>query len=92
MAEAPYSPINVGERILRVRKAHGLTKTDFARMCDISRVALFHWEAGKQRPKIDAAAKIVAVFGLTLDYLYLGDTGTLRRSERELLNNSSEDC
>ena len=87
--EQPWSPILVGERIRRVRTAHRLTKVDFARMCDISRIALSHWEAGKQRPKIDAAAKIVGVFGLTLDYLYLGDTGALRRSERELLSDSS---
>jgi len=35
---------------------------------------------GRSPPRIDAAERIIAVFGLTLDYLYLGDVGTLRHS------------
>ncbi len=91
MSEAPYSPANVGKRIRRVRQAHDLSQVDFARMCGVSVAALSHWEHGRQRPKIDAAARVIAVFGLTLDYLLLGDVGTLRHSVAMHLNNSSDD-
>ena len=86
MSEQPYSPINVGERILRVRKAHGLSQSQFVRKIGFSVTALSGWESGRGRPRIDAAEKIVDVFDLTLDYLYLGRIHTLRHGVAVHLN------
>ncbi len=86
MAEAPYSPIFVGERIRLVRKAHGLSQSELARKIGFSVTALSGWENGRTRPRIDAAEKIIDVFDLTLDYLLLGRMGTLRYSVAVHLN------
>ena len=82
----PHSAAVVGRRLRRIRHAHGLSQSQFVRVCGGSITVLSNWEQGRSRPKIDAAARIIAVFGLTLDYLYLGDVGTLRHSVAMHLN------
>ena len=78
--ELPWSPILVGKRIRHVRHAHGLSQSQFVRTYGGSVTALSKWERGRQQPKIASAVKIVDAFDLTLDYLFLGRTATLRHS------------
>ncbi len=75
-----YDPQSVGARLLAVRKAHGLSQSQFAERCGFSVPALSNWERGVQRPNIAAASKIADVFGLTLDYLLRGKTETLKHA------------
>ena len=74
-----YDPRHVAERLLAIRRAHDLSQVKFANECGVSATALANWEQGRQRPSIEAAKKIVDRFDLTLDYLLLGRTGTLKR-------------
>jgi transcriptional regulator with XRE-family HTH domain len=77
--EREYDAEHVGKRIRKIRKAHGLSQSQFVRACGGGSVTgLSNWEQGRSRPKIDAAEKIIDAFDLTLDYLYLGRMHTLR--------------
>ena len=84
-----YHPKRVGERLLGVRRAHGLSQSKFADLCDVSVAALSHWEQGRQRPSIAAANRICDVFSLTLDYLLRGKADTLAHSVFLQLRHSS---
>ena len=75
-----YDPRRVGVRIFEARTAHQLSQSELASRCGFSVTALSNWENGRQRPSIAAAKKIVDLFDLTLDYLLLGRTATLRHS------------
>jgi len=73
-------PRIVGRRILAVRTAHGMSQSELANKCGFSITALSNWENGRQRPALESAEKIVNLFDLTLDYLLLGKSETLRHS------------
>ncbi len=76
--EREYDAGRVGMRIRKIRKAHGLSQSQFALRAGISASAVGNWEQGLSRPGLNAAVKIIEAFDMTLDYLYLGRMHTLR--------------
>ena len=52
----------------------GLTRTAMARELGITPQGLIHYERGSRRLDIGVAIQIVGRTGLTLDWLYRGDT------------------
>ena len=94
----PYDPSEVGKRLRIIRKAHGLSQSAFAKQAGISASALANWEQGRQRPKMNQAERIIDAFGVTLDYLMLGRSASLRHdvatallaAERNATSPSSE--
>lgn len=90
MAEVPYSPLAVGKRLRHLRKAHGMTQSEFSSKCDVSVPALSNWERGRQRPSIEHAQNIVDQFDVTLDYLFLGRTYMLKYCVAVFLGKASE--
>ena len=73
-------PRTVGKRLFAARTAHGLSQSELARECGFSITALSNWENGRQRPALESAEKICQLFDLTLDYLLLGKSETLKHS------------
>lgn len=67
----------IGERILALRRALGLTQAQFAERVGASRSRVNNWEAGTRRPDLDAAIRICESTGATLDYLILGRASSL---------------
>lgn len=61
-----------GERIKQIRVQSGLTQEQFAASVDMSNTNLSGIEAGKKNPKLDFFFKLVKIYHVSLDYLFLG--------------------
>jgi len=62
----------VGERIVLIRMALGLTQAEWARRIDIPKPVLSQQENGLYLPSIQYALRMDEVSGCTLDFLYKG--------------------
>lgn len=67
----------VGKRFKRVRKSRGETQTVFAERAGMTQSCYAQYEAGIRTPSIAHATKLRETYGLTLDFIYLGDTSGL---------------
>ena len=67
----------IGERLARTRSALNFTQSEFATGAGIGKSTLNQWESGTQRPSLDEAAKLVASYSLTLDWIYRGEPAGL---------------
>lgn len=67
----------VGRRLSLVRQVLGLSQADFAAGAQIKPNAWNNYESGRSRIGPDAAARVCAVYGVDLNYIYLGDTSHL---------------
>lgn len=90
MNETPesYSAEMVGQRIKLLRNALNLNQTEFAEKAKLNRSSVALWELGRQRPGIPPAQRICDVFGVTLDWVFLGRRHTLKHEIAELLSDS----
>lgn len=74
----PTHPREIGKRLTLLRQLSGEpTQASFARSIGITPQALNNYERGVGRPEFTVALKIVLRCGVTLDYLYRGETGGL---------------
>lgn len=62
----------VAERVEWLRKHHGLSQKEFAQSVGASSTQYNNWVSGPQRLSLDGALRIVEVYSVTLDFLYLG--------------------
>ena len=60
------------DRIEWLRKYHGLTQKQFAQSIGASPTQYNNWVSDRQRLSLDGALRIVDVYKVTLDFLYLG--------------------
>lgn len=60
-----------------MRIALDLTAADLCRRAGIATNTYSQWENAKGRPELDKAIKLVDAFGVTLDWLYLGNAAAL---------------
>jgi transcriptional regulator with XRE-family HTH domain len=61
--------MNIGERIIVLRKENNWSQSDLAKAVGVSRVIIGKYERDDASPSIDIAKKIADVFNVTLDYL-----------------------
>jgi transcriptional regulator with XRE-family HTH domain len=64
--------VEVGKRLRWLRQAHALTQETIARQLNVGRTRWVNWEVGTGRIPVDAAAQLVQIYGVTLDWIYLG--------------------
>lgn len=70
---------DVGRRIAFVRQENGLVQRQVAEMVGCgSQAAYARWESGGNLADLLAMRKFAAIFGVTLDYIYNGDTSGLK--------------
>ena len=62
--------MNIGETIVALRKAQGLTQGNVAQALDVSIAAVSKWECGNASPDIELLPKIAALFDVSVDYLF----------------------
>jgi transcriptional regulator with XRE-family HTH domain len=74
---ADISAATVGKRLAVVREALGLSQRQLAVKAGISPNALNQYEKGRMRVPLEAAVALFEAHQVTLDYLYLGFTGSL---------------
>ena len=61
------------EKIINLRKAHGLSQEDFAEKLNVSRQAISRWENDSALPDALNILQISKLFGVTTDYLLNDD-------------------
>jgi DNA-binding XRE family transcriptional regulator len=81
----------ISHRLRLTRLALGLDQTELCQRAGIARNTWNQWEKGKGRPQLDEAMKLVDAFGLTLDWIYLGDVNGLPHGLVLRLNTSAID-
>ncbi|MFT4325340.1 MAG: helix-turn-helix domain-containing protein [Candidatus Liberibacter psyllaurous] len=76
------NPIEIGERIKKVRKEEGMTLKEFGEWIGISYVAVSNIENGHRTPEIKTALKIKRALGKPLDWIYFGDEPIVPKKNR----------
>ena len=61
------------EKMIRLRKAKGLSQEELAELLGVSRQAVSRWEQENTYPDLPNLQKIVNVFGVSADYLIRDD-------------------
>lgn len=65
----------LGERIRNLREARGWSQRELVRRSGIaSKSVISYYELGERHPTLENLVRIAKVFGVTTDYLLLGDT------------------
>jgi transcriptional regulator with XRE-family HTH domain len=78
---------HIGSRLRKLRKSLGLTQTDLAEKLGITQSAWTQYETGTRKISIEVAAVVSRRFGVTLDWIYLGDPSGLPMRLAALLTN-----
>ena len=73
----PRSIEAIAGRLKATRLAVGLKAGEFCRRAGIPQNTYSQYENGKGRPSLDFALKICDTYGVTLDWIYLGNSGAL---------------
>jgi Predicted transcriptional regulators len=68
----------IGRRLAMTREVFGMQQNDFADGAKIADNTYNQYENGKKRPSLENAMKLCDHYGLTLDWIYLGDPSGLR--------------
>lgn len=76
----PTSPMMVTPRVIAVRKALGMSKAEFADMVGIDRSSYTKIEKGTKPLLPKDAYRIWQLYGIDLNFLYLGQVGGLPSS------------
>ncbi|MCL2859187.1 MAG: helix-turn-helix domain-containing protein [Oscillospiraceae bacterium] len=63
--------IEIGNRIVQIRKDMNLSQTNFATLCDMSKQSLCNIEHGKNGITIDMLVNICNATGISTDYIIL---------------------
>jgi transcriptional regulator with XRE-family HTH domain len=63
----------IAERLRVARIASGLSQAQFCRVAGIGQQHWNNYERGRDRISVNAALKLCAAFGFTLDWIYRGN-------------------
>lgn len=66
--------MNMGEKILRLRRARGWSQEELAEQLNVTRQAISRWESESSKPDADKITALCGIFGVSADYLLC--TGT----------------
>jgi transcriptional regulator with XRE-family HTH domain len=64
--------LEIGKRLRLLRESQGLIQATIADRVNVARTRWNNWEVGVGRIPVDAAAQLVQIYGVTLDWIYLG--------------------
>lgn len=64
---------NIGNIISKLRKKNGMTQCELARQLSVTDKAVSRWENGQGFPDITIFPRLAELFGVSIDYLMLGD-------------------
>lgn len=65
--------MELGKRILTIRKENDLTQDELAEICSVTRQTISNWENGKSYPDLDTLVLLSDSFGVSLDAMLKGD-------------------
>lgn len=81
LSERTYG--DIAERLNWHMRFEGLDQAGYAKRAGFTRQQVGNWMAGTGRIGLDGALKLHDIFGLSLDWIYLGDAETLPISLRK---------
>ena len=64
--------MNLGERIISLRKERSISQTELARRLNVSRQAVSKWEQGTSSPDTDRLIQLAEILGTEVEYLATG--------------------
>ena len=68
------------ERIALARKQAGLSQEQLGEKLGVSRQAVSKWESGQTNPDVAYLAEMCRLFGVSSDWLLLGEESALERT------------
>lgn len=75
--------LNIGERIIQLRKQKNLSQAELADQAEVSRTIIGNYERNANTPSIEVLLKLARVFDVSLDFL-IGE-GDLSSFDKDLL-------
>jgi DNA-binding XRE family transcriptional regulator len=69
----------IGERLAKIREGLDLSQSEIARAIAVTPQAWNAWENGRERISIVHAIRLFEIFGVSLDWIYLGNAGKDKR-------------
>lgn len=75
--------LNIGERIIQLRKQQNLSQEELAKKAEVSRTIIGNYERNTNTPSIEVLIKLARVFNVSLDYL-IGE-GELSSLDKDFL-------
>jgi transcriptional regulator with XRE-family HTH domain len=75
--------LNIGDKIIQLRKQHDLSQSDLAKKIGASRTIVGNYERNSNTPSIEMIIKIAKVFNVSVDYM-IGE-GQLSSYDKEVL-------
>lgn len=80
--------LNIGERIIQLRKQQNLSQDELAKKAGVSRTIIGNYERNTNTPSIEVLLKLAKVFNVSVDYL-IGE-GDLAALNKDLLKRIEE--
>ena len=82
--KVPY--IEFGQRLQELRNNLGLTRAQLGEKCGVAQSTIVNYEKGTRIPFADTAAKMAAVFGLTVEELLGVENSNIEMKKAEALD------
>ena len=64
--------MNIGERIMALRKEKNISQTELAKRLNVSRQAVSKWEQGTSSPDTERLIQLAEILGTEVEYLATG--------------------
>lgn len=71
--------MNIGQKILEIRKQKNMTQEDFAQMFHVTRQTVSNWENQKSYPDLQTLVQISTVFDVSLDTMLKEDMHMVKK-------------
>ena len=75
--------MNIGKKILNIRKENQLTQEAFGRLFHVTRQTVSNWENGKSYPELQILVSISDQFDISLDTLLKEDSKMVQSIDKE---------
>jgi len=86
-----YSQMDLSEKILKLRKANGLSQDELSEQLNISRQSISKWESGQAMPELDKIVKLAEIFSVSTDYLLLPNETDELKLKTSILEKQQQD-
>ena len=63
----------LADKIIALRKKHGMSQEELAEKINVSRQSVSKWEGAQSIPDLDRIIQLSQLFGVSTDYLLTGD-------------------
>ena len=78
MIDKENRTVDIGQKILEIRKSEGLSQTEFAERFNVTRQTVSNWEHGKNYPDMETLIRISDEYDITFDELVKKDKAFIR--------------